>query len=198
MTQRPTNDREISAPAGPANPRDAADDAMAAYALGERAAFARLYALISAELWGFVFARVHDRAAAEDLMQQTLLHMHRARGRYRPGARARPWMYTIAWRLIIDRSRRRRPQVGLDTMELADPGPGPHEQIAAGELSSQLRSAYHQLPDRQKAALDLTRGAGLSQSEAAEVLGTTRSAVKSLVHRALGTLETAREPEVHD
>lgn len=162
------------------------------YARGDNRAFPRLYELVSGELWAFISSRVGDRATAEDLMQQTLLHMHRARGRYRSGANVHPWMFTIAWRLIIDGSRQRRPEVDVYMLGLVDPGPTPHERASATELCDQLRRAFTALPDRQRAALELTRGAGLSQREAAEALGTTCSAIKSLVHRALATLEGAR------
>lgn len=165
---------------------------MAAYAQGRDDAFETLYALVSGELWGFICRRVRVRAEAEDLMQRTFLHMHRARGRFRSDARVRPWMFTIAWRLIIDRARRARPEVAIEPAAHVDPRPTPHEEAVAVELGERLSAAYAQLPERQQAALELTRSAGLSQAEAAEALGTTPSAIKSLVHRALTTLDRMR------
>ncbi len=172
--------------------RRAANEAMDAYARGEPGAFKTLYGLISKELWAFIFARTCHRATAEDLMQQTLLQMHRARGRFRPGANVHPWMFTIAWRLIIDRSRGRRPQVDVRGLGLVDPGPSPHERASASEMCERLKAAIGRLPERQRSALELTRGAGLSQREAAEALGTTPSAIKSLVHRAVSVLDGVR------
>lgn len=182
-------------PADKEQRRIAANEAMDAYARGEPGAFQTLYALISRELWGFIFARTCHRATAEDLMQQTLLQMHRARGRYRTGANVHPWMFTIAWRLIIDRSRSRRPQVDVQGLGLVDPGPDPHDRASAAEMYEKLRTAIGRLPERQRSALELTRGAGLSQREAAEALGTTPSAIKSLVHRALSVLDGVRSAE---
>jgi len=168
---------------------------MQAYAGGDDAAFRRLYALVSPALWGFVARRVRCRAAAEDVMQQTLLHMHRARGRYRPGADVYPWMFTIAARLIIDRHRQaqRRPVAAGPAGSLTDARPSPEQRVAAAELESHLNSAVHRLPPRQREALTLIRTDGLTHRQAAEALECSESAIKSLVHRALQALRA-----VHD
>jgi len=58
-----------------------ADAAMERYARGDEAAFGELYDAIAPRLLGFLHKATRDAFAAEDLMQQTLLHMHRARAR---------------------------------------------------------------------------------------------------------------------
>lgn len=168
--------------------RLAANQAMDDYAAGDDAGFDRLYALVANELWGFIFGRVRSPADAEDVMQQTLLQLHRSRGRYRVGANVHPWMFTIAWRLIIDRKRRSRDHLDVQELALSDRGAQPDDRAHAAELGARLESALLQLPERQRVALDLVRAVGLSHKETAEVLGTTESAVKSLLHRALATL----------
>ena len=171
--------------------RTAANQAMARYGCGHKGAFDRLYGLIAKDLWAFVVSRVREPAVAEDIMQQTLLQMHRSRARFRPGASVHPWMYTIAWRLIIDRARRRHDRVPLANLDLVDVVPQPDDQVCAAELSRRLQIAFSALPARQQTALELVRAAGLSHKETAEALGTSESAVKSLVHRATRTLRTA-------
>src|SRR5215468_3689874 len=87
---------------------EGADAAMERYARGDEAAFAELYDAIAPRLLGFLRKATRDAAAAEDLMQQTFLHMHRARGSFIPGAPVLPWAFAIARRLLTDQARRRR------------------------------------------------------------------------------------------
>lgn len=175
---------------GDAARRRQASREMQAYAEGDDGAFPRLYALVAPALWGFLARRVGCRAAAEDVMQQTLLHMHRARGRFRPGADVFPWMFTIAARLVVDRHRQqqRRPASARPGEALVDGAPGPEARVAAGQLEARLHAAVDRLPERQRAAFTLVRADGLSHRQAAEALGTSPPAIKSLIHRALRAL----------
>jgi RNA polymerase sigma-70 factor (ECF subfamily) len=60
---------------------------------GVEAAFAELYDAIAPRLLGFLRKATRDPFSAEDLMQQTLLHMHRARGSFITGAPVMPWAF---------------------------------------------------------------------------------------------------------
>jgi len=87
---------------------DPADAAMERYANGDGAAFADLYDAIAPRLLAFLRRATRDGVAAEDLMQQTFLQIHRARGSFIPGAPVIPWALAIAKRLMIDGARRQR------------------------------------------------------------------------------------------
>src|SRR5215470_20376392 len=99
---------------------DGADAAMERYARGDETAFADLYDAIAPRLLGILRKATRDPSAAEDLMQQTLLHMHRARGSFIPGAPVMPWACAIARRLATDRARRRRVEQRLFAETPAD------------------------------------------------------------------------------
>jgi len=132
-----------------------------------------------------------DAARAEDLVQQTFLQMHRARGSFLPGAEVLPWAFAIARRLLIDGFRRGRREV-LDTEEgRAEPpasGPTADELVQAQELANRIRSELARLPEAQRVAFELVKQEGLSLAEAAQVLGTTVAAVKLRAHRAYEAL----------
>src|SRR5579859_4879396 len=81
---------------------------MGRYCDGEVAAFHALYAALAPRLLGYLIGLIGDRAAAEDLLQQTFLKVHEARGVYVRGADPVPWLYTIAHRTCLDELRRRR------------------------------------------------------------------------------------------
>src|SRR4029453_10505975 len=104
-----------------ANPvLDGADAAMERYARGDATAFADVYDAIAPRLLEFLRKATRDASAAEDLMQQTLLHMHRGRGSFIPGAPVMPWACAIARRLVTDSARRRRLERRLFSESPAD------------------------------------------------------------------------------
>ena len=188
-----------------ANPSaDGADAAMERYANGDDGAFAEVYDAIAPRLLGFLCKATRDHSAAEDLMQQTLLQMHRARGSFIPGAAVTPWAFAIARRLIIDRARRRRVERRLFADAPADadqPAFQPIAAIAAADdllharrLEWRVRERLESLPEIQRTAYRLLQQDGLSLKAAAEVLGISVSAVKLRAHRAYQALRaTLRE-----
>jgi RNA polymerase sigma-70 factor (ECF subfamily) len=175
-------------------PRAEADLAMEHYASGDHAAFGRVYDALAPRLYGYLLRQTHDRARAEDLLQQTMLHIHRARARFLPGAEVTPWAFAIARRLVVDGVRRERREVLADDGE-PDPGastdPGADDLVQAQELADRMQRALANLPESQRAAFELIKQDGLSVAEAAQVLGTTVSAVKLRAHRAYEALRGA-------
>src|SRR5262249_52161974 len=87
------------APCAPA--RDA-DEAMARYASGDESAFAALYDFVAPRLSAYLRRRVREPALVPDLVQQTFLHMHRARRTFRAGAEVLPWACAIARRQLVE------------------------------------------------------------------------------------------------
>ena len=176
----------------------AADAAMERYSNGDEAAFAELYDAIAPRLLGFLRKATRDDFAAEDLMQQTLLQIHRARGSFIPGAAVMPWVFAIARRLMIDRARRRRLERRLFSDAPADDALTMYEPTAAmataddllhaRRLERRVQQRFDALPEVQRTAYRLLQQEGLSLKGAAEVLGTSVSAVKLRAHRAYKAL----------
>jgi RNA polymerase sigma-70 factor (ECF subfamily) len=172
---------------------DGADAAMERYARGDETAFADLYDAIAPRLLAFLRRATRDPFAAEDLMQQTLLQMHRARGSFIAGAPVMPWARTIARRLVTDRARRRRVEQRLfseappDDRTSYDPitAPAPADDLLhARRLAWRIQKRIDALPELQRTAYRLLRQEGLSLKRAAELLGTSVTAVKLRAHRA--------------
>jgi RNA polymerase sigma-70 factor (ECF subfamily) len=132
-------------------------------------------------------------------MQQTLLHIHRARGSFIPGAPVIPWAFAIARRLIVDTARRHQ----VERRIFADTPPEdeylPRESIAptadellhARRLEDRVRERFDSLPEVQRTAYQLLHGEGMTLKGAAEALGTSVSAVKLRAHRAYQALRAA-------
>jgi RNA polymerase sigma-70 factor (ECF subfamily) len=175
-------------------PRTDADFAMERYAAGDAAAFALVYDALAPRIFGYLMRQTRDRPRAEDLLQQTMLQIHRARDRFIAGAEVMPWAFAISRRLLVDDVRRNRRVVLSDNGEPeagASLAPGADDLMQASELAVRIQVILAGLPNSQRAAFELIKQEGLTVAEAAQVLGTTVAAVKLRAHRAYEALRAA-------
>ena len=169
-----------------------ADAAMERHACGDDAAFAVVFDAISPYIVRYARRILRDEAAADDIAQQTLLKMNRARGDFMPGSQVLPWAYTIAHNVIFDQLRQMKREgqlmqrAGLALVPAF--ASAPDEQLLAGETASALDEMLAALPEAQRAAYLLMQREGLTLAQAASRLGTTITAVKLRVHRAVTRL----------
>jgi len=187
-----------------ADPIEEANEAMSRYAQGDAGAFEAVYDGVAPRLAGYLRRRVRDRLRLEDLLQQTFLQMHRARGTFVPGAEVLPWAFAIARRLMIDagRTSQREEPLALDGYDDDEPAsrtplaahvPTGEEHLEAREVGARLERAYRKLSEPQRAAFELVKTEGLSHAQAAAVLGTSVTGVKLRVYRAYHALRGALE-----
>ena len=130
----------------------------------------------------------------EDVIQDVLLTLHRARGTYDPGRSFQHWLSAIAQRRAIDHLRRRGRQ---DRREISDeiayeayPDQDQTPELALeGDVRSQdMKSAVAALSPGQREAVELLAFRQRSLAEAAAETGKTKGALKVNLHRALKTL----------
>jgi RNA polymerase sigma-70 factor (ECF subfamily) len=171
-----------------------ADEAMDRYASGDDLAFGAVYDAVAPRVLTLAARALGERTLAEDVVQQTLLNIHRARGAFVPGSPLMPWAYAIARRLIVDAIRRRQRELRLaQDGQPPDQQPRPttpDEELMAYQTAGSLRVALAELPGSQQTVLHL-RGQGLPLSAMATTLGTTVTAVKLRLHRAMSSLRGA-------
>jgi RNA polymerase sigma-70 factor (ECF subfamily) len=176
---------------------DEANRAMDRYAAGDEAAFSALYDAIAPRLHGFLIRQLRDRSHAEDVLQNTMLHIHCARASYVSGAEVVPWAFAIARNLVIDAHRRRRTrrEVALDDADGAGDRPSiepsPDETARSHEAAQTIARVLATLPEPQRLAFELLKYDGLSLAEAADVLGASIGAVKVRAHRTYEALRAA-------
>jgi RNA polymerase sigma-70 factor (ECF subfamily) len=156
---------------------------MARYAAGDESAFSPLYRALSPRLFGYLLRLTRDRHQAEDLVQVTFSKVHRARSAYFPGSPVLPWLLAIGRRSFLDLKRRQKVRPEDLTGDGSVPDPTPEAVGSSDDLARELELALDRLPSAYAEAIQLTKVTGLSIAEAAEVLGTTSSAVKLRVHR---------------
>lgn len=131
-----------------------------------------------------------DKEAAEDLVQEAFIRLHRSAGRIRDPERAPAFLRSIVINLARDHNRR-----GLMSLRhgasMIQPSATEHvEDDALDAADRHLLDAVRQLPDRQRACLVLRYYLELSESETAETLGISKNSVKTHCRRGLATLES--------
>lgn len=135
-----------------------------------------------------------DRNAAEDLVQEAFIRLHRTAGSIKDPTRAPAFLRSIVINLARDHNRR-----GLMSLRhrssFDQPRTTPSFEDAAidGEDDRAVLRALRELPDRQRSCLVLRYYMELSESETAETLGISKSSVKTHCRRGLSALEIALE-----
>lgn len=148
-------------------------------AAGDRKAF---QIFLSRHLAGVVqFAGRYNASEAEDIAQDTFLRVWQKADRWREqGVSPLSWVYRIAYHLCIDALRRRRHDATpVEQAEQADPNADVARDIAAQQLLRVIAG----LPERQATAITLCACHGMSNREAAGVMGITVEALESLLSR---------------
>jgi RNA polymerase sigma-70 factor (ECF subfamily) len=169
-----------------------ADEAMVRYSQGDLSAFDIVYEAVAPRIEDFLRRRVRDKARAEDIVQQTFLNIHGARGTFVPGSDLMCWAFRIARNLLIDSSRKARRESAREIVEendtlaaaLASAIAGGEEIVVARETWAQLVRAFEQLPNAQRDVFELVRLEGLSYEQAAAALGITLDSLRMYAHRA--------------
>jgi RNA polymerase sigma-70 factor (ECF subfamily) len=173
----------------------AVDEAMSRYACGDADAFTMVYGVVAPRVASYLRRRMRDESRVADLVQQTFLHMHRARRTFIAGSQVLPWAFAIARRQLVDayRSAERDLSSAIATEHLEGPSPcgGGEELLSAKEAARRALRALAGLSPPQRAAYELVKGDGLSLVEAAAALGTTVTGVKLRTHRAYAALRLA-------
>jgi len=166
---------------------------MAAAQAGDRRAYERLLADSVALIR--VTARRHGVApdGVDDVVQETLITVHRVRHTFDPARSYDAWLTAIASRRAIDalRSRGRRDSRELHDDFALDQHPDNSDASAAAEgeqRAQRLHEAIAELPPGQREAVEQLGLRERSLSEAAELTGRNTGALKVNLHRALKAL----------
>lgn len=124
-------------------------------AIGDKAAFARLYGVTNRKLYGTALNILRNRACADDTLQETYLKIWRSAASYDPAV-ASPisWMATIVRNTAIDMLRRQRPEIveqNDEMLAVASSDPDPTEEIDMARRRPVALAALRQLsPERRK------------------------------------------------
>lgn len=137
---------------------------------------------LRSDLWNYFRKRVRDDHAADDLLQETFLRVHRRLSEGMDAERIGAWVYGIARNVLVDHYRAN----GRTNFELSDDSPEPEPDATPGvqaEAAGWLEGFVARLPDTYRDAVTLSELKGLPHAAVAEKLGLSLTAVKSRVRR---------------
>ncbi|KXB31932.1 RNA polymerase subunit sigma-24 [Dechloromonas denitrificans] len=135
-------------------------------------------------------ALLGDRAAADDLVQDTLERAWRRLAQWRAGSDLRAWLFSIMHNLRVDQLR----QPSLSTQALDDGDEAPTRPTQSDQLELvDLEAALRQLPDEQRAVLLLVALEEMSYAEVAAALEIPLGTVMSRLSRGRERLRLIME-----
>ena len=150
-------------------------------------------------LRNFIRRRVPDEADAEDILQDVFYELIEAYRLMKPIEQVGAWLYRVARNRIIDRFRKKRPELlsaareregeesdrlSLEEM-LPSPDEGPEATYARGILLEELDAALDELPEEQREVFVAHEIEGISFKEISAETGVSVSALLSRKHYAV-------------
>lgn len=174
----------------PTDAARAAEAALVERAKTDPSAFGELYDRHFLQIYRFVYSRVREQAAAEDVTSEVFMKALRSIGRYRDTGRPfTAWLYQIATNAVNDRYRALKHTDDIDEqVGIAAPGPGLEEAALQADEVRRIWSLVETLPPQQRTAMVLKFQEDLKIEDIAVAMGKTPGAVKLLVHRAVTRL----------
>ena len=159
-----------------------------------------LYDRYRLNVFRYLFYRLGDIHAAEDLTSEVFLRMMRSLPNYKiTGVPFEAWLFQIARNLAIDHYRKvnRGEQISLEDEMQADRIDEPDHNLERNITSDLLVRALAKLDDVQRDVIVLRFVNGLPIAQVALTIHRSENAIKALQHRALASLrETLIEWEI--
>lgn len=161
---------------------------MIAARAGDKPAYAQLLQETAEFLRPFLSRYLSNAGDVDDVLQETLLSIHKARHTYDGNRPYKPWAFAIAKFRLNDSLRARYADRLWHSAEL-DEVENIADDVTKEGLSYELiKEAMKVLPPKQSAIIELLHREGLTIKEAAARLGMNESAVKVAAHRAYKVL----------
>ena len=161
---------------------------------GDQRAYALLLQETARFLRPFLAKRLNFGSEVDDLLQEILISIHKARHTYDGNRPYQPWAYAIAKFRLQDHLRAHyadhlRHAVDLSEVENDLQAPVTKSGITYESISGEVEK----LPPRQAAILQMMHQEGYTAREVAEKTGMKESAVKVAAHRAYKILRKVLE-----
>ena len=166
---------------------------------GAVGAFEELVCAWQQRLLAYFLRNTRDAQLSEDLVQETLLRVHKAAWDYLPTGSFKGWIFRIARNLLIDHTRRASNDVLLkrvspgsnssgDTFDplvlLQDDRVSPMQSAQTKEVAAIVSELLEQLPEEQRQTFQLHHFESLTLPEVADAMQTSLPTAKSRLRLA--------------
>jgi RNA polymerase sigma-70 factor (ECF subfamily) len=158
---------------------------------GDGLAYGELLTMLTIAGRQYVRSKLGDAPCSDDVVQETLLSVHRARATYDPRRPFAPWFYAILSNRVIDSVRRERRIAAREVKPEILPEPAAARESGHDEPridAARITSALSALPPRQREIVSSLKLQGESVRQVGARMGMTESAVKVAAHRGYKAL----------
>lgn len=157
---------------------------------GNHTAFTYLVERHAERFYRLAYRYLQHRQEAEDIVQQSFTRLWEQPELWNPAKQVRftTWFYRVIINACLDARKGRRIWVEVSE-EINDTGLLPDDRLQKHEEQRVLEREIQALPERQQTALNLCFYEGVSNQEAAEIMGIGLKALQSLLIRAKTTLK---------
>lgn len=157
---------------------------------GSGDAFAALVERHTERFYRLAYRYLQNKEAAEDVVQEAFLKLWENPALWQPERNTKftTWFYRIIVNLCLDQRKKKKPDALEDETLVPDERAPADEMMMREQQQSIVEKEIAALPERQRTALNLCFDEGLSNQEAAEVMGIHLKALQSLIMRAKTTL----------
>lgn len=169
---------------------------------GDQTAFAEIYQHFERPIYSLIYRLMGNSEDAFDITQDVFVKAFKALARTSPDLNLSAWLHRIASNTCLDVLRRRKIVRWLpwDPTEHANITPAaesdePEYRVMGQETRLQVQAVLNQMNERYRLCLVLREYQELSCEEIADVLGTSRQAVKSMLFRARGQFREIYEKQ---
>ena len=162
---------------------------------GDKQAYAELLRETARMLRTYLSQRLSFDSEVDDVLQEILISIHKARHTYDGERPYKPWVYAIARFRLQDYLRKHYADQLRHATDIADLENILHDDVTETGISYESISGEVEklLPEKQATILQLMHRDGYTAKETAEKLGMTESAVKVAAHRAYKILREKLE-----
>ncbi len=173
-------------------------NALAMQAASNMEAFEELYREFFPRVYNFLFARLKNTAASDDVVSVVFMKAYQNLSKYDSRKAAfSTWLFRIASNAVVDYCRVKANQAEEEWKDHFQPEASeretPESRLLAEEGAEELLCALDQLGERERRIIALKYWSGLSNKEIAEVMGISAGNVGVTLFRAVGTLRKILE-----
>ena len=156
---------------------------------GDKLAYSELLQETSRFLRPFLAKRLNYTSEVDDLLQEVLLSIHKARHTYDGNRPYKPWAFAIAQFRLLDHLRAHYADHLRHAVEISEVENILPENVTEPALSYEsISGAVQTLPEKQATILQMMHEEGYTAKEVAAKIGMKESAVKVAAHRAYKAL----------
>jgi RNA polymerase sigma-70 factor, ECF subfamily len=158
---------------------------------GSHVAFATLVNRHSNRFYRIAYRLVSSKDDAEDIVQGAFLKLWNRPNLWDPskGTKFTTWFYRVIINLCLDHRKKKKLVNLSEGIEFADEKPGADVLLDVHQKQALLERLICELPERQQLAINLCFYEGLSNNDAAQIIGVRVKALQSLIMRAKTTLK---------